>query len=602
MKKIIYALVAILMLTTGARASLQNTPLSVGNSGLSIASGTVLSVQGLVITPSADITITNNSLTLSGTDITIGNEQSINRVYSFTSPLSSFSGEIGIQYNMGELNGNTESTLQLAYNPLSSGSSFVVSSGSNTGSVGSYYVSNSLNSTDLGVITAVSCISPSISSQSTATQTVCVDGTFSSITVTATGDELSYQWYYNASSSNSGGTSLGTNNGADTYSYTPQAATAGTLYYYCVVTGFCGADTSAISEAFIVIPLPTATISGTSSICKDDSAPDITFTGADGTAPYTFTYKIDSGSDLTVTTTSGNSITVSAPTQVAGTFTYTLLSVEDANCSQLQTGSAVITVNPEPQAEIVINGTSVGWNYAEEFCYDQTMSVDLGQAMVSGAYPLQSITWVTTFNGNPAPSLSGTDTNVGAGFDFNFTDNTLPAGEYVISITEMTDANGCNPSSYAPYSATITINPEPQAEIVINGTSVGWNYAEEFCYDQTMSVDLGQAMVSGVYPLQSITWETTFNGNPAPSLSGTDTNVGAGFDFNFADNTLPAGEYVISITEMSDANGCNPSSYAPYSATITINPEPQAEIVINGTSVGWNYAEEFCNNETMSID
>ncbi len=98
------------------------------------------------------------------------------------------------------------------------------------------------------------CTAPAIGSQSTATQTQCFNGTFTAITVTATGDGLAYQWYSKATAENSGGSALGSNNGAQTYSYTPQAGTAGTLYYYCVVTGTCGTATSAVSGAFIVIP------------------------------------------------------------------------------------------------------------------------------------------------------------------------------------------------------------------------------------------------------------------------------------------------------------------------------------------------------------
>jgi len=93
-----------------------------------------------------------------------------------------------------------------------------------------------------------------ISSQSTGAQTQCSGGTFSPISVAATGGGLTYQWYSNASASTTGGTSLGSGNGAQTSSYTPQASNAGTLYYYCIVSGTCGSATSAISGAFIVIP------------------------------------------------------------------------------------------------------------------------------------------------------------------------------------------------------------------------------------------------------------------------------------------------------------------------------------------------------------
>jgi hypothetical protein len=97
-----------------------------------------------------------------------------------------------------------------------------------------------------------------INSQSTATQTKCAGAAFSPITVTATGTgTLTYQWYSRTTSGTTGGTNLGSSNGAQTNSYTPQSTTAGTLYYYCIVTGDCSFDKSAASGAFVVNPTPT---------------------------------------------------------------------------------------------------------------------------------------------------------------------------------------------------------------------------------------------------------------------------------------------------------------------------------------------------------
>ncbi|WP_428230931.1 T9SS sorting signal type C domain-containing protein [Flavobacterium sp.] len=100
---------------------------------------------------------------------------------------------------------------------------------------------------------------PTINSQSTATQTQCIGGTFNPLTVSATGfGTLSYQWYSNTAKSTTGGTSLVSANGAQTNNYIPQATTAGTLYYYCIVTGTCGPTISAASEAIVTKAAPTA--------------------------------------------------------------------------------------------------------------------------------------------------------------------------------------------------------------------------------------------------------------------------------------------------------------------------------------------------------
>ena len=85
---------------------------------------------------------------------------------------------------------------------------------------------------------------------STGSQTLCVGGTAVTLSVTATGTApLTYQWYSNTSSSNSGGTLI---SGATSSGYTPSAAVGGTLYYYCVVTGSCGSATTNVSGGVTV--------------------------------------------------------------------------------------------------------------------------------------------------------------------------------------------------------------------------------------------------------------------------------------------------------------------------------------------------------------
>ncbi|WP_162127322.1 Ig-like domain-containing protein [Flavobacterium phycosphaerae] len=139
-----------------------------------------------------------------------------------------------------------------------------------------------------------------------------------------------------------GTTTANTATGATTYVKTASSAT-----YTATATTAAGC-TNVGSTTLTVNPLPTASISGTATVCQGDAQPSVTFTGANGTAPYTFTYTLNGGSNQTITTTSGNSVSLSAPTTAAGAFTYALVSVTDSSstaCSQAQTGSAVITVN-----------------------------------------------------------------------------------------------------------------------------------------------------------------------------------------------------------------------------------------------------------------
>jgi gliding motility-associated-like protein len=144
----------------------------------------------------------------------------------------------------------------------------------------------------------------------------------------------------------------------------------------------------------LVNPLPTATIAGDITLCQNESQPTITFTGADGTAPYTFTYSINGGTAQTVTST-GNTATVQVPTGVVGSFDYELLSLEGGSgsaCSQNQKGTVTVTINISPSASFTAdpmltdlgstevnftntssNATDYTWDFGDNspFSYDE---------------------------------------------------------------------------------------------------------------------------------------------------------------------------------------------------------------------------------------
>ncbi len=93
-----------------------------------------------------------------------------------------------------------------------------------------------------------------------------------------------------------------------------------------------------------VVALPTATISGNTITCQNSSSPVVTFSGTDGIEPYTFTYNINNGTNKTVTTTTGDTVTVNVPTTVSGTFVYNLVDVTDSRgFTNAQTGTATIS-------------------------------------------------------------------------------------------------------------------------------------------------------------------------------------------------------------------------------------------------------------------
>ena len=132
--------------------------------------------------------------------------------------------------------------------------------------------------------------------------------------------------------------------------------TAGTFDYTITnVAGANGCSQAQSAMATITVEaLPTATISGSTAVCQNTAAPLITFTGANGISPYTFTYQINGGANQNITTASGNSVTLGAPTNASGSFAYSLVSVSSSTgCSNVQSGTTAININPTPV--LVIN-------------------------------------------------------------------------------------------------------------------------------------------------------------------------------------------------------------------------------------------------------
>ena len=198
-----------------------------------------------------------------------------------------------------------------------------------------------------------------ISSQSTAGQTQCLNGTFTPITVTATGTgTLTYQWYSNTTASTTGGTSLGSANGARTSSYTPQASLVGTLYYYCIVHSDCGSDiTSAVSGAFIVNPRPIVSTSLPNlTYCSGSLGPAITFTSTPPGATFTWTSTADVGFG---TSGSGTIPDYSAANGTSAPITATVSVTATANGCSGSPSTFTITVNPTPKPTISANYCAV---------------------------------------------------------------------------------------------------------------------------------------------------------------------------------------------------------------------------------------------------
>jgi gliding motility-associated-like protein len=198
--------------------------------------------------------------------------------------------------------------------------------------------------------------------------------------------------------------------------------------------------------AVTVNPLPTATISGTTTVCQGATSPVVTFTGANGTAPYTFTYLDENGATRTITTTSGNSATLTVPTTTPRVYTYQLVSVSSAGiptCSQAQSGLVTVTVNALPTATISA-GATVCLNSPEP---QIVLTGANGTAPYTFTYSLNSAVQspVTTTGGNT--HIINAPTNV--------------SGTFVYELISVSDSSSPSCSQSVTGTATVVVNQAP---------------------------------------------------------------------------------------------------------------------------------------------
>ncbi|WP_206019729.1 T9SS type A sorting domain-containing protein [Runella sp. SP2] len=178
-----------------------------------------------------------------------------------------------------------------------------------------------------------------------------------------------------------------------TISFGSQAST-GT--YTVLATKMATACTSNMTSSAVVayFSLPLATISGTTTACKGGAGSILTFTGSNGTAPYTFSYQLNGGTVQTVTTTGGSSTaTVSQSSSAEGVYNYTLVSVSDVNCSQSQSGSAVVQVQTKPVITLSTLQQTLNEGNSQTFCDTDANPVNGLQFTVSGLCVVGNPVW-----------------------------------------------------------------------------------------------------------------------------------------------------------------------------------------------------------------
>jgi hypothetical protein len=304
---------------------------------------------------------------------------------------------------------------------------------------------------------------PAITTQPTPTQTVCLDGAPTTLTVdysNGTGSPT-YQWYSNSTNGTTGGTAI---SGATTNSYTPLTTSTGTTYYYCIInftSGGCSNVTSNIASV-IVNPDPSVSVQPLASqtICIGGtiSAP-LSFTNTGGTGTPTYQWYLVGSPNQTIGTNSTSYTPGSLST--AGTYNYfAQISYTGSGCASVNTTNATI---------VVVNDPVVSIASSETYCQNSTSVLPIAST-VSGGFGTPSYFW---YSNNTNNNTGGTLITTATSNTFTPPVSTIGTTYYYCNIVQ----SGTNCSSTSPTVSVqviaqpqITTQPIPTQTVCVGGT------------------------------------------------------------------------------------------------------------------------------------
>lgn len=383
-----------------------------------------------------------------------------------------------------------------------------------------------------------------------------------------------YKWFWNF-----GDPSSGVNNTSNLKNPTHLFSAPGnyTVSFSNITTPGCISNT--ITQQVFVPALPSATISGNSNVCQNATPPNITFTGTDGTPPYTFSYNINGGPTQTIGTTVGTSVTLPVPTNASGTFIYNLLSVKNTGstlCTQPQSGTATVVVNPEPSATI---------SGATAVCQNASAP----QITFTGSNATAPYTFTYNINGGASQTITTVSGN-----SISISVPTGTPGSYTYNLLSVQESSTSACSKNMSGSATVTVNELPTA--TISGTT-------SLCANQpSPNITFTGALGTAPY-----TFSYNINGGATLTISTT-----VGNSVSLAVPTGTPGTFVYNLLSVKDASATLCSQSQAGSATVIVNPVPvisniahtdptvctgtDGTITLSGLTAGTTYTVNYDRN------
>jgi hypothetical protein len=303
---------------------------------------------------------------------------------------------------------------------------------------------------------------------STTVQNICINGTSTPLTVTASGTSPTYQWYSNVTNSNSGGTLI---SGQTASSFTPPTNVAGQTYYYCYVTSSNGNQTSNVSGAIIINnPSVSGSISGANTVTSGTNSTVLSLSGHTGSVQWQNSTNGSTFSNIGSATNSTYTASNLSST------TYYRAVITSGGCASVTSSSVTIMVVTPPTAATTLSITGTA---AQLSVVNNTATVVDAGLLVTG-------------NGNITGFSVTISENYTSGDILDYT-GALPAGVYAAAFNTVSKSlvfsGSATPEAWQALLRTVrikttsvTCNPESRKVVFSAGTYL-FNYFNGHYYE-----------------------------------------------------------------------------------------------------------------------
>lgn len=372
----------------------------------------------------------------------------------------------------------------------------------------------------------------------------------------------SFQWYSNTVNDTTTGTLIA---GAESATYQPSGADAGTMYYYATIafsSGGCQLITSDVAT-ITIHPLPQVTTPQADVVCNNEAIAYAPANGGGNVIPtgtqYTWTAPTGSGftgGSAQAVPQAGVIQTLTNITNVPATAIYTVTPISNG-CSGTPF-TLTITVNPEPQIPAITH----------IICSEGSFIIT--PATAPGAIVPAGVTYTWTEPVVTGGITGGTDGTSQASINQTLVNPTNVAQTATYTVTPVSPPGVCDGDT---FTITVTVNPTPHVDAPMQAT---------ICSSGTFTASPADGNGNSIPANTTYTWTAPVI-SPAGAITGGSVQAAPQTSIAQALINTTADIATATYTVTPNSGSCPGET---FEVVVTVNPLPTVDDVAAQTLCG----------------